>query len=105
MRVLRTGIVSCVLALAVASPAAGQAPKGHIDAIKAVFDAQNFTTHYIVENITGFTAPVHVTWSLELTCVDADCPDNTGTLKAPKPDVDKACNNDGVGTDALENET
>lgn len=88
-----------VLAVFLLRPGTGRAspPMGMISEIHATFIQSEFATHYTVNVESGF-GPSTVTWSLQLTCVDSGCPDSTGTLAAPRPDVDPGCDNNGVGT-------
>jgi hypothetical protein len=86
--------------LAVCLPPAGDAeqpPPGNISEIKAHFVPGEFATHYTFD-LTGFGSAIQVVWGLDLKCVDPGCPDSSGTLAAPKPNVDSGCNNNGVGT-------
>ena len=77
-------------------PGSGSAADEHISEIKATFVPAEFATHYTVD-VTGFPDNARASWSLLLTCVDTGCPDTSGTLASPKPNVDTLCNNDGVG--------
>jgi hypothetical protein len=77
-------------------PGSGSAADEHISEIKATFVPAEFATHYTV-GVTGFPENSRATWTLELKCVDTGCPDTTGTVGAPKPNVDTLCNNNGSG--------
>src|SRR3954447_14500144 len=86
----RALLVAVVVALA-CTPAAGarDLPK---EPITATFKQDEYATHYTI-GLDDLQPPITVTWRLDLTCVDSGCPDNSGTLGAPRPAVDSGCNN------------
>ncbi|MHB8735780.1 MAG: putative Ig domain-containing protein [Terriglobales bacterium] len=87
-------VVSVLVAVLLPATASAATP----GAITARFVPAEFATHYSVD-LTGFTPPVSVAWTLKLQCVDIGCPANPpGTAAMPKPNVDNGCDNNGVGT-------
>jgi uncharacterized repeat protein (TIGR01451 family) len=90
-------LVGCVaLVVVVMLPVSGAAGAPGAS-ITAMFVQSEYATHYSVD-VSGFSAPVKVTWTLTLTCIDLGCPNPTGTLVNPQPAVDSGCDNNGVGT-------
>lgn len=72
------------------SPSPASEPP-QVPPIEAEFYAPDSKTSYSLVAKSGYAARANQKWNLALQCIDAGCPDPSGTLQKPKPAIDAGC--------------